>query len=169
MQTPIFNRANLFYVIALAVVLFIPTAIRAQQKIVFESQRDGNNEIYLMDADGANQLRLTTNTFYDAEPAFSATGEKIAFTSTRSGNAEIYVMNTDGSMLQNLTNNPATDGHPTFSPDGSKIVFISTRLGHLGIWVMNVDGSNPVELMDGFGGNEPEFSPDGTKVVLSGT
>jgi Tol biopolymer transport system component len=169
MQTPIFNRANLFYVIALAVVLFIPTAIRAQQKIVFESQRDGNNEIYLMDADGANQLRLTTNTFYDAEPAFSATGEKIAFTSTRSGNAEIYVMNTDGSMLQNLTNNPATDGHPAFSPDGSKIVFISTRLGHLGIWVMNVDGSNPVELMDGFGGNEPEFSPDGTKVVFSGT
>ena len=169
MQIPTIKRVHLFDALALAAILLMPISMRAQEKVVFESQRDGNNEIYLMDANGANQLRLTSNSFYDAEPAFSQAGEKIAFTSTRSGNAEIYVMNTDGSMLSNVTNNPATDGHPAFSPDGTKIVFISTRGGHLGIWVMDVDGSNPIELLDGIGGNEPEFSPDGTKVVFSGT
>ena len=169
MQIQITKRVHLFYLLALAAVLLMPASMYAQEKVVFESQRDGNNEIYLMDANGANQFRLTTNTFYDAEPAFSAAGEKIAFTSTRSGNAEIYVMHTDGSMVQNVTNNPATDGHPAFSPDGSKIVFTSTRGGRPGIWVMNVDGSNPVELMDGIGGNEPEFSRDGTMIVFSGT
>ena len=169
MQIPTIKRVHLFYALALAAVLLMPTSMHAQEKVVFESQRDGNNEIYLMDANGANQFRLTTNSFYDAEPAFSAGGEKIAFTSTSSGNAEIYVMNTDGSMVQNVTNNPAADGHPAFSPDGNKIVFMSARGGHLGIWVMNADGSNPVELLDGIGGNEPEFSPDGTKVAFSGT
>ena len=168
MQVPRIKRIHLFTFV-LAAILLIPSAILAQEKVVFESQRDGNSEIYLMDATGANQLRLTSNSFYDAEPAFSPFGEKIAFTSTRSGNAEIYVMNTDGSMLTNVTNNPATDGHPAFSPDGKKIVFISTRGGHLGIWLMNADGSNPVELLDGIGGNEPEFSPDGTMIVFSGT
>ena len=169
MQVPRIKRIHLFYTSVLAALLLLPTPMFAQEKVVFESQRDGNNEIYLMDANGANQLRLTSNSFYDAEPAFSPFGEKIAFTSTRNGNAEIYVMNTDGSIVTNVTNNPATDGHPSFSPDGKKIVFISTRGGHLGIWVMDVDGSNPLELMDGIGGNEPEFSPDGTKIVFSGT
>ena len=151
-----------------AVLLLIPATLSAQEKIVFRSQRDGNSEIYVMNADGTNQLRLTFTTAFEGDPAFSRSGDKIAFMSFRDGNAEIYIMHADGTSQTRLTNNPGSDLEPTFSPDGSKIAFVSDRSGHVGIWVMNVDGSNPVELMDGIGGREPEFSPDGTKIVFGG-
>ena len=152
-----------------AVLLLMPATLSAQEKIAFESQRDGNHEIYVMNADGTNQLRVTFNSVFDGDAAFSPGGEKIAFTSTRDGNAEIYIMHTDGSSQTRLTNSPGSDAHPAFSPDGTKIAFASERSGHLAIWVMNVDGSNPIELMDGFAGTEPEFSPDGTRIVFCGT
>ena len=151
------------------VLLFMPAVLSAQERIAFQSQRDGNPEIYVMNADGSNQLRLTSNSVFDGDPAFSPGGEKIAFMSTRDGDAEIYIMNADGSSQTRLTTSPGSDAHPTFSPDGSKIAFVSVRNGHLGIWVMNVNGSNPTELNDGFGGTEPAFSPDGTKIVFCGT
>ena len=164
------NRSKVLVVFAfVTILLLMPALVSAQEKIAFQSQRDGNPEIYIMDANGANQLRLTVNSVFDGDPAFSRTGEKIAFSSARDGNQEIYIMHADGSSQTRLTNSAGADAHPAFSPDGTKIVFVSERSGHLGIWVMNVDGSNPVELMDGFGGTEPEFSPNGTKIVFCGT
>jgi len=155
--------------ILIATLLLTPAVLSAQELIAFESQRDGNPEIYVTNPDGTNQRRLTFNSSFDGEPAFSGTGEKIAFSSYRDGNSEIYIMNADGSLQTNLTNNPAFDGHPTFSPDGQKIAFASERGGHPGIWVMNVDGSNPTELAGGAGGSEPAFNTFGTKIVFSGT
>jgi Tol biopolymer transport system component len=73
------------------------------RKIVFWSARDGNLEIYGMNADGSNQTRLTNNLAADESPAFSADGRKIAFTSTRDGHREIYVMNADGGGQKRLT------------------------------------------------------------------
>ena len=80
-----------------ALLLLSPATLAAQEKIAFMSQRNGNAEIYVMNADGTNQLRLTFNPAFDDEPAFSRSGEKIAFMSFRDGNAEIYVMHADGS------------------------------------------------------------------------
>ena len=151
-----------------ALLLLSPATVAAQEKIAFMSQRDGNAEIYVMNADGTNQLRLTFHTAFDSDPAFSRSGDKIAFRSFRDGNSEIYVMHADGSSQTRVTNHPGSDGQPTFSPDGSKIAFVSDRSAHLAIWVMNADGSNAVELVDGLGGVEPEFSPDGTKIVFGG-
>ena len=59
--------------------------------------RDGNYEIYVMNIDGSEQVRLTNNTAVDLEPSFSPDGFKIAFDSNRDGNYEIYIMNMDGS------------------------------------------------------------------------
>ena len=61
-------------------------------RIAFISNRDGNNEIYVMDADGSNQTNLTNNDVYDDFPNWSPDGTKIAFASARDGNVEIYVM-----------------------------------------------------------------------------
>ena len=96
-------------------------------KIAFSSERDGNGEIYVMDADGSNPTNLTNNGATDGGPAWSPDGGKIAFTSERDGNYEIYVMDADGSNPTNLTNNSAWDSEPAWSPDGSKIAFESYR------------------------------------------
>ena len=78
-------------------------------KIIFQSKIDGNWEIYVMNADGNNQTRLTDNSADDVYPTWSPDGTKIAFHSNRDGNWEIYVMNADGSNQINLTNNNTDD------------------------------------------------------------
>ena len=111
-------------------------------KIVFCSTRDGNQEIYIMNADGTNQTRLTFNTADDSNPQLSSDGRKIVFDSDRDGNEEIYVMNVDGSNQTRITNNTFVDVQPAWSPDGTKIAFSSACSGTPQIWVMNVDGSD---------------------------
>jgi hypothetical protein len=83
-------------------------------RIAFESVRDGGSEIYVMNAEGSDQRRLTSNG--GAYPAWSPDGSRIAFASGRGGDSEIYVMNADGTGLTNLTSNPAGDHDPDWSP-----------------------------------------------------
>lgn len=83
--------------------------------IAFESDRDGNSEIYVMNADGTNQTNLTHNPAPDFEPVFSPDGTRIAFSSYRDGNPEIYVMRADGTNQTRLTNS-GYDVQPVFSP-----------------------------------------------------
>src|SRR5439155_972080 len=110
-------------------------------QIAFMSLRDGNWEIYVMNADGSGARNLTSGPGYDARPAWSPDGAKIAFETNRDGNREIYVMNADGSGAHNLTNNPAYDDLPAWSPDGSKMAFWTNRDGNWQVYVMNADGS----------------------------
>ena len=143
-----------------------PTA--GNGRIVFVSDRDGNGEIYVMNADGSGQTRLTNNPATDGDPHWSPDGSKIAFYSDRDGNAEIYVMNADGSGQTRLTNNPTTDATPDWSPDGSKIAFASNRDGTSAIFVMNADGSGQTRLTTGtaLGEGLPDWSPDGRKITF---
>ena len=99
-------------------------------KIGFMSNRDANAEIYVMNADGTGQTRLTNNGVEDGSLSWSPDGSKIAFRTHRDGNGEVYVMNPDGTGLTRLTNDAAEDGSPSWSPDGSKIVFSAQRDGN---------------------------------------
>ena len=85
-------------------------------KIAFQSDRDGNTNIYVMNTDGTGQVSLTNSPANDSSSTWSPDGTKIAFQSDRDGNSEIYVMNFDGSGQSRLTNNAATDGDPAWSP-----------------------------------------------------
>ena len=77
------------------------------RKIAFGSSRSGDFEIYAMNADGSDIVRLTQSPGLDARPAWSPDGTRIAFTSNRDGNYEIYVMDTDGSNPHNATSHAA--------------------------------------------------------------
>jgi Tol biopolymer transport system component len=137
-------------------------------QIAFSSSRDGNNEIYVMNADGSSQVNLTNNAASDASPAWSPDGTRIVFSSNRDGNGEIYMMNADGSGQVDLTNDPATDRGPAWSPDGSKIAFTSNRDGNDEIYVMNIDGSSQVNLThDPAADQAPDWFPDGAKIAFS--
>ena len=136
-------------------------------RIAFDSKRDGNDEIYVMNADGSEQTRLTNNLAGSGGPAWSPDGRKIAFYSCRDGNDEIYVMNADGTGQTNLTNNTTYDWQPAWSPDGTKIAFVSYRDGNLEIYVMNSDGLGVRRLTNNSANDVmPAWSPDGTKIAF---
>jgi len=142
------------------------TAISASGQIAFISDRDGNLDIYLMNADGSGVMQLTNDPSNDTYPDWSPDGTRIAFTSFRDGNWEIYVMNADGSHATRLTDNGAQ--WPAWSPDGTRIAFNTVRDGNWEIYVMNADGSDPRNLTnspdeDG----SPAWSPDGTKIAFN--
>ncbi len=103
------------------------------RRIVFRSGRDGNQEIYVMDADGKNARRLTNHPATDTMPAFAPSGNLIAFASNRDGNFQIYTLalNADGSPgdLRRITQHPGNHNHPRFSPDGKWLLFASDRGG----------------------------------------
>jgi len=144
-----------------------PPAHSASGRIAFVSDRDGNREIYVMNADGTGQTRLTNNPAWDGSPAWSPDGSKIAFHSDRDGDAEIYVMNVDGTGVSRLTNNPAWDGDAAWSPDGTKIAFDSNRDGNDEVYVMKADGTGQARLTNNpaeDGG--PAWSPDGSKMAF---
>jgi Tol biopolymer transport system component len=74
-----------------------------------------NSEIYVMNADGSGQARLTRNPSLDHSPRWSPDGTQIAFVSTRDGNDEIYVMNADGSGQTNISRHPSSDLNPDWA------------------------------------------------------
>ena len=136
-------------------------------KIVFESGRDGNLEIYSMNSDGMGQTRLTHNEAHDFAAAWSPNGRQIAFTRARDDeDLEIYVMDADGGNQHNLTHHPALDGDPDWSPDGSQIAFTSERTNGLSIFVMDPDGANVSQLTEGPFDVIPKWSPDGKRIAF---
>ena len=116
------------------------------RRIAFQSDRDGNREIYIVSADGSGQKRLTSHAAADGDPAWSPDGRKIAFVRGTRRNQDIFVMNADGSEQKRLTRDPASDLTPAWSPDGRQIAFLSQRDRNPEIYVMNSDGSGQTRL-----------------------
>lgn len=111
-------------------------------KIVFISNRDNNDELYMMDYDGRNQMRLTFNKIKDYMPAWSANGKEIAYTSYRKNKASLYILNPYEGKITEVTSQ-GTNFAPSFSPDGKKIAFCSTlEEGNPEIYVASSDGTN---------------------------
>ena len=132
-------------------------------RIVFTSLRDGNAEIYVMDADGGNQENLTNHPAYDAQPDWSPDGTKIAFVSSRNGGtSQIHIMDADGKNVIRLTDGPGRASYPDWSPDGGKIAFsVEGREYHID--VIDADGRTREKLEDQ--ALYPSWSPDGKQIA----
>lgn len=118
------------------------------KRIAFQSSRDGNNEIYIMAADGSGQVNLTRNAAGDVSPAWSPDGSKIAFVSDRDGDEDIYIMDADGLNQKKVLDLSGEDKSPAWSPDGQYIAFHSDEDGDFEIYVVNADGTGLVQLTD---------------------
>ena len=95
------------------------------KKIAYYGNINGNWDLYLIDADGQNQRRITTHSAYDGEPWWSPDSSKLVFTSNRDGDDEIYIIDIKNLRIEQITINKIPDDHPTFSPDGQSIVYRS--------------------------------------------
>ena len=121
-------------------------------KILFESKREGDWELFVMDSDtGKNIVPVTQNEKTERNGSWSRDGKKILFESIRDGNFEIYVIDADGANPVNLTNHKKSDTFPRWSPNGRRIAFVSTRDGNKEIYAMDANGANPVNLSNDAG------------------
>ena len=133
-------------------------------------------DVWTMNYDGSQPVRVTLSSASDVQPRFDATGRHIIFSSNRAGNDyEVYVMNADGSGVTRLTNVVGRDEEPVVSPDGTKIAFLGTRPPSSAntdrnVWIMNADGSNQIRLTTNQGANgqanNPVFNHDGTRIAF---
>lgn len=113
-----------------------------RMRIAFSSNSGGNFDIYVMDADGSNVKRLTSDPATDNEPAWTPDGQQIAFTSLRSGVAQVYLVNADGSDVRQLTSSVGGNGAAQVSPDGGTIAFLSSRTKSVDVYLMDATGDN---------------------------
>jgi Tol biopolymer transport system component len=135
--------------------------------IVFESNRDGQLEIYRMNADGSAQTRLTNDPATDDVPSISPDGTKVAFSSDREGSADIYVMNIDGTGLTRLTTDAGLELQPAWSPDGTKIAYYGSSIEQYDIFVVDAAGGTPVDVTNTAADEaSPSWSPDGTQLAF---
>jgi len=159
-----------------------PTGEPDDGAILFSSSRDGDFEIYVMDADGGAVRQLTHNASRganeadDYEPSWSPDGNRVAFVSTRDREGdgfeslEIYVMRADGSGETRLTSTQDGEADPGWSPDGESLLFARRRAPNedeFELALMRPDGTGLRQLLaiDGYGSGV--FSPDGTRLAFS--
>ncbi len=137
-------------------------------RIAFVSQRDGNPEIYVMNADGTGVTRVTSDPQSDGRPAFGADGQSLVFHSSRTaGKQQIWSVNLDGTGLTQLTKD-SVNLSPTVSFDGQTIAYVSLREKNYDIWLMARDGSNQRRFTVSPQQREwePHFLRDGTLAYL---
>ena len=150
-----------------------------RQRVAYESNRDGNLELYILDLSGVDlgaidpetipSHQVTDNEVDDGSPNFFPDGRRLVFVSTRledpqdeqSERHQLFSINTDGSDERHLNPTPYDCYTPVVSPDGGTIAFTSTRDGDIEIYLMDADGSNERRLTNGIGASmQPAFSPD---------
>ena len=150
-------------------VLVIVADDEPDYRVAYSSHARGeDDEIYAIDADGANKVQLTDNSVDDTDPRWSPDGTKIAYV-TDDGDREIAVMDADGSNQRRLTDNSVYDSFPRWSPDGTKILAYVTDDGDREIAVMDADGSDTQQLTSNdYPDTDPAWSPDGTKIAYTG-
>jgi len=140
-----------------------PTWSPDGSQLAYEHSDSWTADMYVINADGTGNTRLTTDGVRRMHLAWSPDGGKIAFTQ---GN-DIYVMDLATKAQTQLTNAAGFDEGATWSPDGSRIAFLSNRTGNFEVWAMNADGSGQTNLTANGADNAwPAWSPDGSKIAF---
>lgn len=138
-------------------------------KIAFVSNRDGNDEIYMMDYDGANPTRITFNKIKDYMPAWSPDQRTIAFTSYRGDSAGLYLRNIYEGK-ETLVSAKGTNYSAAFSPDGKKLAFCSSlsEQGNAEIYVLDLETMKTKRLtFNSATDTAPSWSPTGREIAFT--
>jgi Tol biopolymer transport system component len=140
--------------------------------LIFHSNMDGDNEIYLMTNNSITQL--TDNTWNDEYPAWSPDGTQIAFTANREGHYDIFMMETDGSNIIRLTTSKADEKEPSWFPDGKSIAYSSEIKKfirkQLSLWHVDIQTKKTKRIIPGYnkGHAIPHVSPLGNLLTFTG-
>ena len=150
----------------------VPRASPVENQVIYESNADGNLELYLLNLDGLDLAqitsadvepkRITYNETDDGSPAFFPDGKRIVFVSSRNDVNQLYTMDIDGQNEKHFNPNRYDCYNPTVSPDGATIAYVSARDGDMEIYLIDADGKNERRITGEIGVSiHPAFSPDG--------
>lgn len=136
------------------------------KQIAFSCVKNGDPDIYVMNSDGTNRVRLLHNTLADYAPAWSPDCQQIAFVSKRGPRPYIYIVNTDGTNVRRLTKNDAIEEVPSWSPDGTRIVYKSRQAFDTGEYrIVALDGRILGRFAVGGHTTTVRWSPDGSELL----
>lgn len=137
-------------------------------RITFQSDRDGDEEIYVMNPQGTDVIQLTDNNAFDGFPVWSPDGKKIAFESNRERKFQIFVMEGNGKNQIRVTEGPFDNRFPAWSPDGKKIAYESKRDQKFAIYVIDLESKKEKMLTNAFRRSTlPHWSPDGKNIAFT--
>ncbi len=143
-------------------------------KIAFVSNRDKNEELYLMDYDGANQTRLIFNTVNDSFPAWDPSGRRLAYTSWQNNAAGVYILDVfEKSRTRTPVSRKGQNYLSAWAPDGKKLAFVSSMDGNHEIYVAEIE-ANPTRVgrvrrltFNSAADMAPCWSPTGREIVFT--
>jgi len=139
------------------------------ERLAFHSNRSGNYDIYVMNADGSGLERLTDHPADEGHPNWSPDGRWIAFEAERDGRSEIYRVKVDTGRVRRLTTGLALKLGPAHSPDGAGIAFMEKGLIRWQVAILEIATGASRTLTSGGGNCRPVFSPDGKLLAVVST
>lgn len=178
-STPIYTGFNITHIYNRHTLSIIPVSFGARvpqtssNKVVYETNTDGNLELYLIDLElkdlskldhnNIKPMRITNSEYDEGSPSFFPNGDKIVFVSSRNGSVnQLYTMSIDGKNEKHFNPNPYDCYNPSVSPDGKTIAFVSARDADWEIYIIDSNGENERQITNGIGRSiQPTFSPDG--------
>ena len=194
-STPIYSAFNVTHIHSKVTRAVLPVSFGARvprasptaNQVVYESNADGNLELYLLNLDGIplgqitpeqiQPKRITFNETDDGSPAFFPDGQRIIFVSSRKENPrneapgnqvnQLYTIDIDGKNERHFNPNRYDCYNPTVSPDGKTIAYVSARDGDTEIYLIDADGKNMRRITGDIGVSiHPAFSPDGQHLAF---
>ena len=183
--TPIYAGFNLTHihskttraVLAVSFGARVPRTSPAGDQVVYESNVDGNLELYLLDLaavdlaeftpEDVEPRRITFNEMDDGSPTFFPDGKRLMFVSSRNKVHQLYTIDIDGQNEVHFNPNRYDCYNPTVSPDGKTIAYVSARGGDWEIYLIDADGKNERRITNDIGRSiQPAFSPDGRQLAF---
>ncbi|HEY5599328.1 MAG TPA: hypothetical protein VIK48_01445, partial [Candidatus Manganitrophaceae bacterium] len=140
----------------------------AQTKIAYVSDLTGKKEVYLMDYDGANVMRVTGDQSIVISPRWSFDAGQIGYTSYREGNPDIYFLDLGTGKRRKAVSFPGLNFSASWSPAGDRVAFTTTKDGDAEIYVMRPDGSDLKRLTFNAADDlSPVWSPTGKQIAFT--
>ena len=147
------------------------------KRIAFQSNRAPTFQVYVMEADGANEQRISSGNYDDRHPSWSPDASQVAVDSGSDYQREIWTIDVGSGARRPVTQLGGIASFPSWSPDGARISFYWYQNGTVDLWLVNADGNNPRQLTQGLASEQKSqctfachaapWSPDGSRVAYS--